>query len=165
MAGSPVSVRRAFYFPQGVVSLPGDSGGDTEPDSDSVKTLDSNIPQLIDASQETVKLSVPARRHQTEFPAGQHNSKRRSKWSPEEDESIIRLRGSRTKWEDVSKGLPGRSAMSCRLHYQNHLERSEWDDAKQDRLACLYERYKEEMWAKIAVEMAVPWRTAEAMHW
>jgi len=46
------------------------------------------------------------------------------------------------KWEDISKRLPGRSAISCRLHYQNYLERrSEWDEERKNRLARLYERY------------------------
>ena len=55
---------------------------------------------------------------------------------------IIELRGSGMKWEDISKRLPGRSAISCRLHYQNYLERrSEWDEERKNRLARLYERY------------------------
>ncbi|POR38174.1 Uncharacterized protein TPAR_01626 [Tolypocladium paradoxum] len=124
--------------------------------------------------------------------------KKQSKWSPEEDTLIIELRGSGMKWEDVSKRLPGRSAISCRLHYQNYLERrSEWDEERKNKLARLYERYglpdcrclgprttaftslsscntretnktsrfKAEMWAKVAEELAVPWRAAEAMHW
>ena len=46
------------------------------------------------------------------------------------------------KWEDISKHLPGRSAISCRLHYQNYLERrSEWDEDRKNKLARLYERY------------------------
>ncbi|KAM5355655.1 hypothetical protein ACJ41O_002301 [Fusarium nematophilum] len=92
--------------------------------------------------------------------------KKQSKWSPEEDALIIELRGSGMKWEDISKRLPGRSAISCRLHYQNYLERrSEWDEERKNKLARLYERFKPEMWAKVAEEMAVPWRAAEAMHW
>lgn len=64
------------------------------------------------------------------------------KWSPEEDSLIIELRGSGMKWEDVSKQLPGRSAVACRLHYQNYLERrSEWDEEQKNKLARLYERY------------------------
>ncbi|OHF00405.1 MYB DNA-binding domain-containing protein [Colletotrichum orchidophilum] len=127
--------------------------------------------------------------HVAESPA-----KKQSKWSPEEDALIIELRGSGMKWEDISKRLPGRSAISCRLHYQNYLERrSEWDEERKNKLARLYERYdlspilwkplwirivhpegkqtntearfKPEMWAKVAEEMAVPWRAAEAMHW
>lgn len=67
--------------------------------------------------------------------------KKQSKWSPEEDALIIELRGSGMKWEDVSKRLPGRSAISCRLHYQNYLERrSEWDEDRKNKLARLYER-------------------------
>jgi hypothetical protein len=99
---------------------------------------------------------------------------------------IIDLRGRGMKWEDISKQLPGRSAISCRLHYQNYLERrSEWDEDRKNKLARLYERsvsqgrfpqltaltrsftgrFKAEMWAKVAEEMAIPWRAAEAMHW
>lgn len=67
--------------------------------------------------------------------------KKQSKWSPEEDALIIELRGSGMKWEDISKRLPGRSAISCRLHYQNYLERrSEWDEERKNKLARLYER-------------------------
>ncbi|KAL7623850.1 hypothetical protein AAE478_005406 [Parahypoxylon ruwenzoriense] len=99
--------------------------------------------------------------HASESPA-----KKQSKWSQEEDALIIDLRGSGMKWEEISKRLPGRSAISCRLHYQNYLERrSEWDEERKNRLARLYERFKPEMWAKVAEEMAMPWRAAEAMHW
>ncbi|ELR01701.1 hypothetical protein GMDG_00077 [Pseudogymnoascus destructans 20631-21] len=99
--------------------------------------------------------------HPSEMPA-----KKQSKWSPEEDALIIDVRGRGMKWEDISKCLPGRSAISCRLHYQNYLERrSEWDEERKNKLARLYERFKPEMWAKVAEEMGVPWRAAEAMHW
>ncbi|KAL1306566.1 hypothetical protein AAFC00_005253 [Neodothiora populina] len=92
--------------------------------------------------------------------------KKQSKWSPEEDAAIIELRGNGMKWEDISKHLTGRSAISCRLRFQNYLERrSEWDDEKKNKLARLYERFKKDMWEKIAKEMQLPWRAAEAMHW
>jgi hypothetical protein len=69
-------------------------------------------------------------------------AKKQSKWTPEEDALIIALRGQGEKWEDISKKLPGRSAISCRLHYQNYLERrSEWDEERKNRLARIYERY------------------------
>ena len=68
-------------------------------------------------------------------------AKKQSKWTAEEDALIIDLRGSGMKWEEISKRLPGRSAISCRLHYQNYLERrSEWDEERKNRLARLYER-------------------------
>jgi hypothetical protein len=74
--------------------------------------------------------------HSAESPA-----KKQSKWSAEEDALIIDLRGGGMKWEDISKRLPGRSAISCRLHYQNYLERrSEWDEERKNKLARLYER-------------------------
>lgn len=85
----------------------------------------------------------PAKRHRPASPlTAPSPAKRQSKWTAEEDAIIIELRGSGMKWEDISKRLPGRSAISCRLHYQNYLERrSEWDEEKKNRLARLYERY------------------------
>ncbi|KAF3765803.1 hypothetical protein M406DRAFT_234823, partial [Cryphonectria parasitica EP155] len=71
---------------------------------------------------------------------GESPAKKQSKWSPDEDALIIELRGSGMKWEDISKRLPGRSSISCRLHYQNYLERrSEWDEERKNKLARLYE--------------------------
>ncbi|TGZ77784.1 hypothetical protein EX30DRAFT_343852 [Ascodesmis nigricans] len=98
--------------------------------------------------------------------AGPTPAKKQSKWTAEEDALIIALRGRGEKWDDISRQLPGRSAISCRLHYQNYLERrSEWDEEKKNRLARLYERFKQEMWTVIGNEMGTPWRAVEAMHW
>jgi hypothetical protein len=84
--------------------------------------------------------------HTSESPA-----KKQSKWSPEEDALIIELRGSGMKWDDISKRLPGRSPISCRLHYQNYLERrSEWDEERKNKLARLYERFRETFLSKSA---------------
>ncbi|RMY80572.1 hypothetical protein D0862_12674 [Hortaea werneckii] len=108
------------------------------------------------------KRLAPVHPHPAESPA----KKKQSKWTAEEDASIIELRGNSMKWEDISKHLPGRSAISCRLRFQNYLERrSEWDEEKKNKLARLYERFKKDMWEKIAKEMQLPWRAAEAMHW
>ena len=69
-------------------------------------------------------------------------AKKQSKWTASENALIVSLRGSGMKWDDISTRLPGRSAISCRLHYQNYLERkSEWDDEKKNKLARLYDRY------------------------
>ncbi|RAL61543.1 hypothetical protein DID88_009582 [Monilinia fructigena] len=82
--------------------------------------------------------------HPSESPA-----KKQSKWSPEEDALIIDLRGSGMKWEDISKRLPGRSAISCPYYRITYLERrSEWDEERKNKLARLYERFKQEMWSK-----------------
>lgn len=84
------------------------------------------------------KRMAPQGSHPAESPA----KKKQSKWSGEEDAAIIELRGNGMKWEDISKHLPGRSAISCRLRFQNYLERrSEWDDEKKNKLARLYERF------------------------
>ncbi|TKA64502.1 hypothetical protein B0A49_11028 [Cryomyces minteri] len=109
----------------------------------------------------TNKRNAPAAPHPAESPA-----KKQSKWSAEEDASITKLRGGKMKWEDISKRLPGRSATSCRLRYQNYVERrSEWDEEKKNKLARLYDRFKKEMWDKVAKEMAITYRACEAMHW
>ncbi|KAH7303121.1 hypothetical protein B0I35DRAFT_333013, partial [Stachybotrys elegans] len=42
---------------------------------------------------------------------------------------------------------------------------SNWDEERMNKLAALYERFKAEMWARVASELSVPWRVAEAMHW
>lgn len=83
------------------------------------------------------KRLAPPHPHPAETPA----KKKQSKWTTDEDRSIIELRGNGMKWEDISKHLPGRSAISCRLRFQNYLERrSEWDEEKKNKLARLYER-------------------------
>jgi hypothetical protein len=45
------------------------------------------------------------------------------------------------KWDDISKRLPGRSSIACRLHYQNYLEkRGKWTEERKNKLARVYER-------------------------
>ena len=92
--------------------------------------------QTFSSTHPPAKRPPPTQAHPAASPA-----KKQSKWTAEEDALIIDLRGSGMKWEDISKRLPGRSAISCRLHYQNYLERrSEWDEERKNRLARLYER-------------------------
>lgn len=62
------------------------------------------------------------------------------RWSADEDTLIIKLRSTHMKWSDISKQLPGRTAVSCRLRYQNFLGKMHWDGDRQTRLAYLYER-------------------------
>lgn len=69
-------------------------------------------------------------------------AKKQSKWTPEEDNLTIELRGQGMKWDDIAKRIPGRSSISCRLRYQNYLEkRAVWDEEKKNKLARLYARY------------------------
>jgi hypothetical protein len=75
--------------------------------------------------------------------AASHESppKKMGKWTPEEDALAIELRRKGMKWDDISKRLPGRSAISCRLRYQNYSEkRPDWDEEKKNKLARLYNR-------------------------
>jgi hypothetical protein len=83
------------------------------------------------------KRSASQAAHSEDSPA-----KKQSKWTPEEDNLTIELRGQGMKWDDIAKRLPGRSSISCRLRYQNYLEkRAVWDEEKKNKLARLYARY------------------------
>ncbi|KAF9728627.1 myb dna-binding domain protein [Paraphaeosphaeria minitans] len=69
-------------------------------------------------------------------------------------------------WDDVAKHLHGRSSLSCRLRYQNHLEKRAVLD--EENFAYVYDRYtsfKEQMWQIVGTALGIPWRTAEALHW
>lgn len=69
-------------------------------------------------------------------------AKKQSKWPREEDEILIEPQRGGIEWENISKRIAGRSAISCWLHYQNYLEwRANWDDEKKNKLAWLYESY------------------------
>ncbi|KAL4927735.1 SANT/Myb-like DNA-binding domain-containing protein [Aspergillus undulatus] len=85
----------------------------------------------------------------------------RKQWSREESIQLIELRSKRMIWRDIANQLPGRSEISCRLHYRKQLAAKD----KMGQLTRLYKRHKAEMWSKIAKEMEVPWEKAEAMHW
>ncbi|KAL5403719.1 hypothetical protein PMIN04_012762 [Paraphaeosphaeria minitans] len=99
------------------------------------------------------------------FQTEESPAKKQSKWTPEEDNLTIELRGQGMKWDDIAKRLSGRSSISCRLRYQNYLEkRAVWDEEKKNKLARLYARC-DQMWQKVATDMGIPWRSAESMHW
>ncbi len=45
-------------------------------------------------------------------------------------------------WGDIAARLEGRTATSCRLHYQKYLEkRLDWDEEKKNEFARRYEMY------------------------
>jgi hypothetical protein len=85
---------------------------------------------------------VPQKRPATHLgPPPSQPPKKMGKWTPEEDAIAIELRRKGMKWDDISKRLPGRSPISCRLRYQNYSEkRPDWDEEKKDKLARLYNR-------------------------
>lgn len=103
----------------------------------------SNTAQAV--FQQNPNLNPAAASNKRSSPGGKHTSgpttKGKGKWSPDEDAKIIVLRGRGMKWENISKEFPGRSAISCRLHYQNYLEkRADWDEEKRNKLARVYDR-------------------------
>jgi hypothetical protein len=88
-------------------------------------------------------------------------AKKQSKWTPEEDNLTIELRGQGMKWDDIAKRLPGRSSISCRLRYQNYLEkRAIWDEEKKNKLARLYARYVQQ-----TLDYLVPVATTHNLHY
>lgn len=100
------------------------------------------VPMTARTSAPAASAPIPAPLQMKRLhPTHAESPAKKSKWSADEDTLIIELRGRGMKWEDISKRLPGRSAISCRLHYQNYLERrSEWDEDRKNKLARLYER-------------------------
>lgn len=103
--------------------------------------------------------ALKRRASQTPHPE-QSPAKKQTKWTPEEDKLIIELRGQGIKWDDIAKRCPGRSSTSCRLRYQNYLEkRAIWDEEKKNHLARLYFRYVRHdhgfLWQRIALCLPV----------
>jgi hypothetical protein len=63
---------------------------------------------MISNTVRTKQMAWPAEKGKAELVAG-------------EDTLPIGLLERGLKWNDISESLPGRSALSCRLHYQNYL--------------------------------------------
>ena len=81
----------------------------------------------------------------------------KGKWTAAENARIIVLRGRGMKWDDISLEIPGRSAISCRLHYQNYLEkRADWDEEQRNKLARVYDRYDPSLFSKLYDREASP---------
>ncbi|KAG5914614.1 hypothetical protein E4U61_005529 [Claviceps capensis] len=87
-------------------------------------------------------------------------------WTSEEHDLMLTLKGavSDKTWQEISDHLPGRTVISCQVHYNDVLRRG-WGYEEENKLARLYESHKAEMWDKIAKRLAIPWREAEALHW
>lgn len=67
-------------------------------------------------------------------------------------------------WEDISKAL-ARGISTCFNRYSKLTRRNARSVDNETRLAALYEMYRREISAKIAVEMGIPREDAEDMHW
>lgn len=46
----------------------------------------------------------------------------KKKFTPEEDEKLIQLANTKTRWEEIAKELPGRNGRQCRDRYKNYLK-------------------------------------------
>ncbi|KAG5956584.1 hypothetical protein E4U58_006531 [Claviceps cyperi] len=85
-------------------------------------------------------------------------------WTEEEAETLFTLKESGMKWAAVATNFPGKTQNDCRDFYHNCFMHKYGGEIKY-KVACLYESYKEKMWAKIAEEMEVPWKEVELNHW
>lgn len=76
----------------------------------------------------------------------------RKKFSPEEDEKLIKLAATMNRWEDVANEMPGRNERQCRDRYKNYLRpgyfSGQWT-TEEDKL--LQNKFKEygPQWSKI----------------
>jgi hypothetical protein len=62
-------------------------------------------------------------------------------FTPEEDTKIVKLRNNGTSWPGIAQQMHGRTALGCRLRYQNYLEREvQWSEVSLDNLARVYAR-------------------------
>lgn len=74
----------------------------------------------------------------------QANKKMTRQWTKWEDNQVLerRQRNPPMTWDEIAAEIPNRSAIACRLRFQNYMERkAEWTDAEKEQLARLYDRY------------------------
>ncbi|KAG6056465.1 hypothetical protein E4U32_005712 [Claviceps aff. humidiphila group G2b] len=87
-------------------------------------------------------------------------------WSGEEETSLLNQREAGKNWGEISTLLPRRSAHGCKLRDDRLRKRpAGWGPELQTDLCRLYRVHKSEMWAEFEKQLAVPWQSAEAMHW
>jgi hypothetical protein len=68
-----------------------------------------------------------------------HSAKKRSNWTPEEDEKLIELKNQEMTWGNIAKELTGRSPVSCRMRHQKRLvKQAIWDEKMKNKLARHY---------------------------
>jgi hypothetical protein len=96
--------------------------------------------ELVALPSYTLASSSASNKRSTPAHPAESRTRMQRKWLAEEDNLMTGLRVGGMKWKEISKRLPGRSATSCRLHYHNYLERSEWNEERKNKLAILYEK-------------------------
>ena len=92
--------------------------GPSPPSSNSTlpSASDSPVPGAASSTALAVKRNAQGDPAGGSLPA---QKKRLTIWTQEEQDKLVELRGQGLKYEDISKRLPGRSAISCRLRYQH----------------------------------------------
>lgn len=104
-----------------------------------ISTAAVRIPAAQPRTAATRRRGPPTDPHPDASPA---KKEKNQKWTAQEDARLISLRGANMKWADVAARIPGRSETSCRLRYQNYVEKDMvWTEARKDKFARLYDRY------------------------
>lgn len=111
------------------------------------------VPQLAALPNPTGKTNGPApsltsRSHRVPYQSSsvqklhQARPSTSKSWTAEEDKKLMCLRNKGLTWTAISKELPGRTHLACRLRMQNYLSRPyEWTGNKQTWVAESYDRY------------------------
>ena len=68
------------------------------------------------ASEQSVRQTVLDLKPKEDDPV-----RKTKKWSQEEDNLIMELRGKHMMWEDISKCFPGRTTIACQHRFKNYL--------------------------------------------
>ncbi|KAG6135014.1 hypothetical protein E4U28_005568 [Claviceps purpurea] len=87
-------------------------------------------------------------------------------WTGKEESSLFDLKAAGENWNHISSLFPGRTVESCKSYYRKVRHRAGgWGPELQTDLSRQYQDNKAEMWAEFERQLAVPWQTAEEMHW
>ena len=95
-----------------------------------------------------------------------HKRTRRIQWSPQEEQLLVSLRAGRKAWDEISKGVPGRSIEACQKRYGYirhrdglHHPGTGWTKSEVEDLVSLVQKFGP-LWSKIAKNF--PSRSPEA---
>jgi Myb-like DNA-binding domain len=87
------------------------------------------------------------------------------KWTPKEDEVLIKLKSEGHTWAEISKFF-NKPATTCGSHYTVLMKNAvEWNPELDQKLENAYLRHRDSMWKAIGSELEIPWRAAEDRMW
>ncbi|KAI9923499.1 hypothetical protein MW887_008611 [Aspergillus wentii] len=88
-----------------------------------------------------------------------------TRWTLDEDASIVAMRQAGENWKAISKALQGWSATACALRYASLQLRPEWNEAQKDQVAYWYTQLKQNLWSRLAAMVGLSISDVEALAW